>query len=629
MRERLLHYYERELRYIRRMTGDFAQRYPAIASQLLIEPDKCEDPHVERLIESFAMLTGRVQMRLDDEFPEITEAFLGLLFPHYLAPIPSMTIAQLEPDSDRSEATTGIEIPRHSLLHADPVKGVRCRFRTCYPVSLWPIELIDVKVIPLDQGEPGCPPGTVGAISIRLRTRGTNPFADLELSQLRFFLDGETATACQLYEYLFSKPLGIVLRRPEEKGKRSAGRQSAVFLPPDHIQPVGFAPDEGLLEYKDDSLLGHRLLQEYFCFPDKYLFADIMGLDRGPLAQIGDSLEILVLLDNLPLDLETKLGPENLKLGCTPVINLFPHQAEPINLTHSVSEYQIVPDAHAPTSYEVCAIHSVEAMESGTGSLKTYRPFFSLRHGEDDGDQIPFWQSARRPAIRKDDHGTEVSLMLVDKTGNLLERSPGETLVVQTLCSNRDLPPQLPFKSSRRGDFYIEGQPGVQRIVTLRKPTGSLRMSESSDLYWRLISLMSLNHLSLTSIDESAQYRSASGVYASGPVAFRELLSLLDFVQTAATKQRVAGLTELESRPVMRQIKTDGGRLFARGLEMVLRFDETKYTGSGVFLFASVLERFLGYYTTINSFIQTVVEVQQREGVVKRWPPRSGEIQLI
>lgn len=620
MRDQLLHYYERELRFIRRELTDFAERYPAVAGQLLIEPDKCEDPHVERLIESFAMLTARVQMRLDDDFPEITAAFLSLLAPHYLAPVPSSTIVQLHADADRAEATTGMPIPRHSQLHTPPVGGVRCRFRTAYPVTLWPIRVAGVDVIPLDRGDATIPPKAVAAVRIRLEALGSQPFSALPLQKLRFFFDGNATVAHQLYELFFRRPLGLVVRGGRTNTDASRVGPGSVFLGPQHIRPVGFAPDEGLLEYGGSGHLGHRLLQEYFCFPDKFLFADLTGLDRAALAGAERELEILLLLDKLPLELEGQLGPENLKLGCTPAVNLFSHQADPLLLEHTRSEYRIVPASNAPQGYEVHSIRSVETVDPAHGKSREFRPFFELRHGDPRAGEEAFWQCSRRPSGVKGDAGTDLFLTLVTAGGEDLHEMPGDTLIVKTLCSNRDLPEKLPLGSDG-GAFKIEGQPGVARIQTLRKPTASLRLPAGSGTLWRLISLLSLNHMSLL------ETRTRDG--QDGPVAFREMLSLLDFADTAVTRQRIAGLVGLQWRGVLRQVTVPEGRLLTRGLEVTLDFDESRYAGSGVFLFAAVLERFLAHYTSLNSFTQTVATVRQRGEVLKVWEPRAGETPLV
>ncbi len=619
-RDELLHYYERELRFIRRELTDFAERYPAVAGQLLIEPDKCEDPHVERLIESFSMLTARVQMRLDDDFPEITSAMLSMLAPHWLAPIPSSTVVQLHADTDRADATTGMEIPRHSQLHTPPVGGVRCRFRTCYPVTLWPIRVAAVDVVPLDRGDALIPSEAVAAVRIKLEAQGAQPFSSLPLRSLRFFFDGNSTVAHQLYELFFRKPLGMLIRGGRRDTEVSRVGPAAVFRRPEYIQPVGFKPDEGLLEYSGSGHLGHRLLQEYFCFPDKFLFADVMGLDDIALAGADRELEILVLLDQLPLELEGQLGRENLKLGCTPAVNLFEHQADPLLLEHTRSEYRVVPNSKAIEGYEVHTIRSVETVDPSRGQSREFRPFFELRHGDPLDGEEAFWQLSRRPSGIKGDEGTDAFLTLVGAGGEELREMPGDTLIVRTLCSNRDLPEQLPLGAAA-GEFRIEGQPGVARIQTLRKPTPTLRMPSGRDTMWRLISLLSLNHMSLL------ETRTREG--EEGPVAFREMLSLLDFANTAVTRQRISGLVGLKWRGALRQVTVPEGRLLTRGIEVTLEFDESRYIGSGVFLFAAVLERFLAHYTSLNSFTQTVATVRQRGEVLKTWEPRAGETPLV
>lgn len=642
MRDRLLGYYERELRFIRRLAAEFATRYPAVAGQLLLEPDKCEDPHVERLIEAFAMLTARVQLRLDDEFPQLTEALLNALHPHYLAPVPSATIVQFAADPDRAEATTGIRVPRHALLHARPVGGVRCRFRTAYPVTLWPVELTGADVVPLGRGQAGLPAGTAAALRLSLRTLRAQNFRDLPLGALRFFLDGEPSLVHGLYELLLRNPLGVLVRPAGAGGRTGRGKTgdaagagestahldaAPVLRGPECVQPVGFAADEGLLEDAAAAHLGHRLLQEYFCFPDKLQFVDVGGLDEAALAGVGETLELLVLLDHLPLEIADQVGPENFQLGCAPAVNLFPHQCDPIPLQQTISEYQVTPDVHAALAYEVVAVREVESLKSGPGAaVRAYRPFYALRHGDPRDGERAFWHAGRRPSRQANDAGTEVFLTLVDPDGRPLAEPPVETLSVQALCSNRDLPAHLPL-GDQRGDFQIEGRPGVTRVRALRRPTAPLRAVEPAEQQWRLLSLLQLNYLSLLGPPAAAEDGGAGGL--ADPVALRELLSLLDFARTAATRQRIAGLTGVRARRVLRRVTADGQRVFARGLEVTVELDETKFAGSGVYLFASLLERFLGLYATINSFTQTVAVVRQREGVLKRWPPRAGDMQLL
>lgn len=617
MRDQLLHHYERELRFIRRGAGQFATQYPAIADLLQLEADRCGDPHVERLIEAFAMLAARVQLRLDDEFPEITTAFLQGLCPPLVTPIPSMTVVQFLPDPGQSEATSGIAIARGTQIHTRPAGGVSCRFKTCYPVTLWPLEVTALDVISLAAGETGLPLDAAAALRIRLQTRGSQSFGELDIDRLGFYLDGDASLVYRLYETFFRKAVGCVLR-PSQAGTK---RGRAVLLPEGSLRSLGFAADEGVLEYPHGALLGHRMLQEYFAFPEKYLFMELQNLGTADLEELGHTLEILVCLDELPLDLEGKLGPKNLKLGCTPAVNLFAQTAEPMRLTHQVSEYPVIPDTRAAASYEVHSITAVESFDAQSGKSRVFHPLHAQGHWNASADAA-FWQATVR-ANHGEDAGVTVYLTLVDRAARPLDEMPTKTLSVETLCTNGDLPSELPM-GDPRGDFQVEGRPGVARIQVLRKPTRTLRPPERRFGLWRLISLLNVNHLSLGGTPGTED---ADGW--SEPSALRELLGLLDFTGTAAVRQRIGGLTGVRTRSVLRRVSADRTGLFARGTEIGLRIDEGRFAGSGAFLLASVLERFLGYLAPINAFTQLVASSEQREEVLKRWPPRAGQKTLV
>lgn len=617
MRDELLSYYERELRFIRRLAGDFAERYPAVAQQLVLGAERADDPHVERLIEAFAMLTARVQLKLDDEYPQITEALLERLFPEFLAPLPAVALLEFELDAGRREATTALTVPRHSLLHTRPVDGVRCFFRTAMDVELWPIAVQSVELVKLRRGEPLVPAGASAALRIQLGTLGSQSFADLPLDRLRFHLDGESGLTHALYELLFRDPRGLLLRVP---GKP----ETAIALPDGALAPGGFGAEESLLGEGRGARRPLRLLQEFFWFPKKFLFADFTGLDTAGRKLKTRQLELLVLLDQLPLALEGNVEASNFRLGCTPVVNLFPHQAEPIRCEGNLAEYRVQPDLRAPLAYEVHRILAVEGLDAAGGRPREYRPFYALRHGDPAAEALAYWESRRRGSLRKGDEGSEVTLSLVDR-GRRPRDSAGETLVVRTLCSNRDLPARLAM-GDPAGDFSIEGRPGVGRIRTLQKPTPCWRLAPTGAEQWRLLSLLNLNHLSLLREEETAGDEPDGD---SGPGAFRELLQVLDFSESASTRQRIEGLLDLRARRVLRKIPVAGHRVFARGLAVTVELDESKYAGSGVFLFASVLERFFALYASINAFVELTARVRQREGVMKTWPPRAGEKAIL
>lgn len=613
MRDQLFAYYDRELRFIRKLVWSFAEKYPEVAGRLLLEPTKCEDPHVERIIEAFAMLTARIHLRLDDDFSEVTDALLGVLYPHFLNPIPSATIVQLELDPEQGKASEGVAVERHSILQARPVDGMRCRFRTCYPVRLWPVEVATVEVMPAPSLGTLLPAEARSALRIRLQAAPGAQLQELEIDRLAFFLDAPGGLADTLYRMFARDALGVLVQR---------GAERPVFLGPESVRPMGFERDEALLEYPPESFLGYRLLQEYFAFEAKFLFAEISGLPIAPAAP-HEFLDVSLLLPQPPAEIEARPAPENLRLGCTPAVNLFPHTADPIQLSHLAVEYPVVPDTRLPLAYEVHSVTSVTSTVAGSAEVRSFPPFYGLRHGTAGGGEAAFWSGSRRPSMRKDDPGTDLYLSIVDR--DLRATRPlGEVLHVRTLCTNRDLPAQLPF-GDPQGDLQIEGRPEITAVRCLRKPTAPIRAPLGAGSRWRIISHLALNHLSLADVAIAEDARSQKEALA----ALREILGLYDFADTAVTRQRVAGLTDLRVRRVVRRVGRGIDAGFARGLEVELELDEEKYPGAGAYLFASVLERFLGLYTSINSFTQTVVRARRGQGIAKRWPPRAGEARIL
>jgi type VI secretion system protein ImpG len=626
MRDELLGYYERELIFLRQMGAEFAEKYPKIAGRLLLEPDKCEDPHVERMIEAFAFLAGRIHLKLDDELPEVTEAFLNVLYPHYLAPIPSMSIARFALDPEKGKMTTAYEIERGTILNSRPINGTPCKFRTAYPVTLWPIEVDQAAFESLD------PVGSRGRwgnaeIRIGLRCLNDTKLGDLKAGQdekaspidrLRFFLSGEPQLVYPLYEAIFNNAVEIELRpkaAQQRNGRASKTTLPSITLPASCLETVGFKDDEGLLGYTARSFLGYRLMTEYFAFPDKFLFFDVTGLGEAARAGFGELFDIVIHLRDVPPP-RAPVSAETFRLGCAPIVNLFRQIAEPIDLTQEQHEYRVVPDVHRQSATEIYSMDSVMSIGPYMEASREFQPFYSFGHSNEREQASSFWYATRRPSQRKDDLGTEVYLSLVDLRFN--PRVPAvETVTVHTTCTNRDLPSRLPF-GSREGDFEVENAGPLARVRCQRKPTDTFRPPLRRGAHWRLISHLSLNHLSLV---ESGQN--------GAPEALREILMLYDFLDSAATRRQIQGINRVSSRKAVRQTGSRIGTGFVRGIETTIEFDEEQYVGSGVFLFASVLERFLGLYASVNSFNQLVATTKQREGVLKRWTPRAGNQILL
>lgn len=604
MPDDLLTYYERELTFMRQMGAEFAAKYPKIASRLLLEADKSEDPHVERLIQAFAFLAARIHRKIDDEFPEITEALLGVLYPHYLAPIPSMSVVQFVLDPDQGKLTSGHRIEKGTTLYSHPVNDTPCRFRTCYPVTLWPIEVSSARLGEPDRLRPSG--DAVAVIRLELRCLGGATFAQLELDRLRFFLSGESQLSHSLYELLLNGDCQVQLRA---LGEPSGFKP--ILLSSRCLQAVGFSPDEGMLPYTPRSFLGYRLLQEYFAFPEKFLFVDLCELDRATRAGFREQMEVCIFLNRMP-KLEQPINAGTFRLGCTPIVNLFEQIAEPIRLNHAQTEYRVIPDIRRQTATEVYAIDTVTSTSPDLTEPLHIQPFYSFRHAVEPDRPQAFWYASRRPSPRKGDEGTEVYLSLVDFTFQpALPAS--ETLTMYITCTNRDLPGKLPF-GGERGEFELEGAAPLSRIRCLTKPTETIRPPLRRGAQWRLLSHLSLNYLSICE---------------EGREALQEILKLYDFSDSAVIRQQITGITDVSSRRVVGRPASLPWNGFCRGIEVTVEFDEEKYVGSGVFLFASVLEKFFGLYASLNSFSQMIALSRQREEPIKRWAPRAGEQILL
>lgn len=614
----LLPYYERELAFIRKTAAEFAAQYPDRAPALkLTRSGGCDDPHVERIIEAFALVAGRIQHRLDEEFPEITKSLLELLYPHLIRPVPSLVTIQFAVDPELSKQRTGVLIPRGSPVYSRAINNVQCRFRTAYPTHLWPIEISAAAFRNSGDFATGISDqSTRHAVRIEFQLLGGNKLSNLDLDQLRLHISGESQTAHWLYEVLFNKVRRIVVRPLSKDGKPEKGANDpAVFLRPDAIRPFGFAREEALLPFAETSFHGYRLLQEYFTYPQKFLFFDLVGLGGIARDASTDRFEVVLLIETLEqLDraalLETTTNRETFQLGCTPAINLFEKSAEPIRFSHTKTEYEVIPDLHSPAGFEVYSIDRVVSVEPNTATPKEYHPFYSFHHGAIGGPaQNPesFWFGFRRLATRPGDSGTDYFISMIDRNFKV-SQPVHEAITAQLTCSNRNLPLELGMDGSW-GELDLESGPLV-RARALHGPTHPLRAGFSGSLQWKLISHLSLNHLSLVE---------------GGVEALREILRLYDPSDSDSSSGQIEGLTAVRSTRKIARVDSEHGFVFCQGIAIDAEMDEDRFAGGGAFLLASTLERFFGLYCAVNSFTQLRVSTRQRKGIVWQWPIRSGE----
>ncbi|RJG09477.1 type VI secretion system baseplate subunit TssF [Massilia cavernae] len=613
--EQLLPYYERELGFLRRHSREFAERYPKIAGRLLIGGEVCEDPHIERMIESFALLNARIAKRLDDDYPEFTEALFEVLYPHYLRPFPSCSIARMDFSGAAAQLTTASVVPRGTQLATHPVRGAACTFRTAYPVTIAPLALTEAAFAAIIDA-PGAvrlPVGATSGVSLTISSTAEQvAIGQLALSKLRVFIDGEPSFCAALRDALFMRTVAAWAEADH------SGRW--VQLPAIPVSAAGFDEDEALIDFPARSHAAYRLLTEYFCFPEKFNFFDIdLAVPNAMLPAGAKSVTIHLALSGMRTDSNSArmlgtLSTNNLLLGCTPVVNLFCKGGEPIRLTHATASYPVLADARRAYAFEVQSIDAVKLVrQTPQGeSVVDFRPFYSLKHGQTPEKSGHYWVMRRDDTLADQSPGYETQISIVD-----IDFDPAEvetsTLSLELTCTNRDLPSLLTH-GQRDGDLFLEGGSSVRAISFLRKPTPSSRFERGRGAHWRLMSHLSLNHLSL-----------AEG----GLDAFREMLALYDLPRSPSSQRQIGGIAAISHKAANAWLPGNPFACLVRGVEVRLAIDEEAFVGSGIHAFAHIIERFLGLYVHANSFTQLVVVSDKTGEELLKCTPRSGDLSLL
>ncbi|MCH5377035.1 MAG: type VI secretion system baseplate subunit TssF, partial [Planctomycetes bacterium] len=470
----LLKYYNRELQYMREMGGEFAREFPKIAGRLGLDGFECADPYVERLLEGFAFLAARVQLKLDAEFPRFTEHLLETVYPHYLAPTPSMAVVRFQPDLTEGSLADGFPIPRHTSLRSVLGKGdqTACEYRTAHDTTLWPIELYEADYVSRDVAATELPPRfrkSRAVLRLRFRTTAGLTFDELALDSLPLFIRGGEERSLRLYEQVFANVTGMVFASPNDG--------TLAIMDSQNVRRVGFEDGQAMLPVSGRSFEGYRLLHEYFAFHQRFLFFELAGLSPAVRACSGDRMDVLIVFDRLESSLENVVDESNLSLFCTPAVNLFPHRADRVHLNHRESEFHIVPDRTRPLDLGVYQVNSVVGYEEDINRKQRFRPFYAAsdvgdgEEGEDEEEKA-YYTLRRTPRLlsskerrfgpRTSFFGSEVFLALVDGRDAPYRHSLNQ-LEVMTLCTNRDLPLNMPV-GKLNTDFTLEIRAPVDSI---------------------------------------------------------------------------------------------------------------------------------------------------------------------
>ncbi|QDQ29330.1 type VI secretion system baseplate subunit TssF [Chitinimonas arctica] len=623
MDPRFLELYNQELRHVREMGGEFAQAFPKIAGRLGLGSVDVEDPYVERLLEGFAFLAARVQLKQEAAFPSFTSHLLEMVYPHYGMPVPSIAIARFMPSPAANSLTNGYTIPRGARLRGRLPAGEQtaCEFSTAHTLQLWPIDLVSAQYqthaadLPLVGRLPG---GTQpkGVLRIKLKARSGQSFSKLAMDDLPVFLAGAEDIASRLAELILGTATAVAIYDPARPADCS-------ILNGNSILPMGFDEEEALLPYQNRTFDGYRLLHEYFAFPQRYLFFRLTGLRQAINRIAGDTLEIALLFGRADDGLSKLVDEQCFALFCTPVINAFTKRLDRIQVDTMQSEYHAVVDKRRPTDFEVLRVHSLEGYGPDQQEETRFLPFYAS-YDQDRAHSRAFFTTRREPRLASNRQrrvggrstylGSELFVSLVDA-----DQAPFSERIVQlggeVLVSNRDLPLLMPVGGD--SDFALLESAPVEAIRCLRGPSRPVPAVVEGDVAWRLISHLSLNYLSLTDLDGKAAAR-----------ALRDMLTLYAERGDIANMRQVESLEQVSASPITRRLPGPGPLIFGRGVEISLTVNEAAFAGASPFLLGLVLERFLARHATLNAFTETVLLSSSR-GELKRWPARAGSKPLL
>lgn len=631
--------YNRELALLYERSAEFAAEYPGIAERLGGLLRENADPAVAGLLEGTAFLAARVQLKQQEEFRGFTTELLEQIFPDALAPIPSAILIHAQVPAERVDPAKGLDFAPGAYLDArfvDADQRVSCRFRLAAPLQLWPIEADGCAYLSGKGavGALGRDPAddTRAALTIDLRriggARGAG-IADVAADVIPVHLSGELAHAVPLYEQIHCDRTRAYLRWTDAAG-------DPVFAPldPRQIEQIGFDADERL--FPDDRRLfdGFAQLREAFVFPRKYLGFRLRGLQPLLRRAHGDRVQIVFEFASANDVLAARVGPSHVRLHCAPAINLFEESSNQVRLDQKRHEYVVTPDSSPVTHYEIQRITEVFAHYPGRVAKVPVLPLYALPTGTVPSRQALYYTTRRRQrrlteaerrfGMRHRYRGTETFISIYEPPeADGAERA--QRLQIKALCSNRHLPEYLPIAGSDDFHFTDDTSVGLSVIAGPTAPRESMteidrrasHRATQGDIYWRLISYLSLNHFGLD--DRGGRDAAAS---------LRELLALFADLSDVVTEAQIAGITALSTRPVVRSIRRADGFFPARGLEIAITFNDAAFEGSGMILLAAVLDRFLAEYAAVNSFTQTVTISEQR-GEVMRWPPRTGTGPLL
>jgi type VI secretion system protein ImpG len=615
MDPRLLRFYNDELGYLRESAREFGEEHETVAARLGLKTPTDVDPYVERLLEGVAFLGARVQLKLNDQYPEFTQHLLHAIQPHYLAPMPSICIAGFEPKEGDQILIKGHKVPRGTELVATATDqgNAPVPFRTGHDVTLWPLRISEVEYLSSRASvAPFAAAADVrgeGGLRIRFEATGGAELPKITPANLPMYLAGAESVPGELYRQLIGETQAVIARSAD-----AAANAAWIRLP--LPSQCGFEDHEALLPAEERSFRGYRLLSEYFACPERFLFVDVKELGRA-FKQSPQACDVVFLFSRSSAVLTGAVEPNTFRLYATPAINLFEKQLGRVQVTPYEHEYHVVPDRTKPLDFEVFRLLEVKAYDRENINSRPVAPLYAFGALLYDWQEALFYTtqlrarrlSTREQRVRRRTEyiGTETWISLT-APGDATRLDGIQELSVRALVTNRELPELLTFRGDKH--FLISGVP-ARGVSVLRAPTRPRPPIGMGDAAWRVIGHLTPNYATLAPEDHS------------DPSVLRDHLALYGQQDDALLRRQIDGVLSIQSRKVARRVPGLDRMAIARGHRISIKLDDAAFERHRMFLFSAVLERFLCEFASINSFTETCFESPQ-EGEFARWPPQIG-----
>ncbi|KAB2850050.1 MAG: type VI secretion system baseplate subunit TssF [Ignavibacterium sp.] len=609
-------YFEREYNFLQTAGEEFAKKHPTLGSRLRMSERERKDPFVERLFEGFAFLAGRIQERLDDEFPEIAGGILEILFPNLLKPFPSCSILQLkhkpgaiskpivvEKCSEiqtasakykvRYKVYAGVSDKSRLTEKEEPADFI---FRTTQDVILRPMTLSDVTVEDSTKGN------TI--LKLKIQPDRNVDYESLQMNNFQLYLQGAASIKFELLYFLTNFVSSVSVKELSDTKAAYTEIKDFKIEIPDLYSEDYSARDNSILPYSKQTFSGYKLLQEYFSFPEKFFFIQINGLEQFKSSEQSGLFEIKIDF-NRRIVKEKWATLKNIALHCTPIVNLFSRMTEEVIVNQRLPEYYIVPDIDRRKSREIYSVDKVSGISESKIEQYKYIPISShdiLDTSDPDYNYKRFFSVFRRTQV------SDMSETFIRLFGPSMEEDdfPKETLSIQATLSNGFLPASYlevgVIKEPINFPVGIEAS-----NITI--PTDVLEGPDKSNYLWSLIANLSVSYTSLSEVE-----------------TLKNILNLYNWfkVHNHPNKKRIDGILKIDKPKIISKIKN---RSIIRGIEFHITIDPNEFEhGAGdIYLFGLILNKFLSQYVTVNSFIQLRIT---ESGTNKEylWEPIIGKI---